>query len=73
MEVPMAAVAVRQGSVKMVMMAMFEALVVLGSTPLSNGDAHHPADHRRPNGAGDYRDAALIGFFFSSLLLPLIA
>jgi hypothetical protein len=33
MEVPMAAVAVRQGSVKMVMMAMFEALVVLGVDP----------------------------------------
>jgi hypothetical protein len=23
-----------------------------------------------PNGANDYRDAALVGFIFSSLLLP---
>jgi hypothetical protein len=45
----------------------------LESAPWTNGDTRHPMDHRHPNGAGDYCDSMLVNFFFSSLLLPLIA
>jgi hypothetical protein len=37
--------------------------------PLGPMDARHPANHQRPNRAGDYHDAVLV-VFFSSLLLP---
>jgi hypothetical protein len=40
----------------------------LGSAPWTNRDACHLADRQCPYGAGDHHDAALIVFFFSTLL-----
>jgi hypothetical protein len=42
----------------------------LGMALWTDEDARRPTYHRRSNGAGDHRDAALIVFFFSSLILP---
>jgi hypothetical protein len=60
-------------SVKIAVKAWSEVQWSLGSILWTNGDGRHSTSHWHPNRASDYRYVVLIDFFFSSLLLPLMA
>jgi hypothetical protein len=76
MEAPVAAIVVWLGlarSVRLAVLFQFVAPVVLGVSPMDEWRSVPFGESSMPYRAGDHCDATLVVFFFSSLLLPLMA